>query len=230
MAETLTYDPGTDTVTVGDNLTPDEQESLQIGEEMQSQQEQLLAGKYKDAQELEKAYIELQKKLGSESTEETAETAETTEATSEETESESEPEYTPAQELIINATSEYNEKGEVSKDMMAEFSKMSSQDLVNAYVAFQQQAPAQQESPAKDLSDAEINSLRNSVGGESSYNQLIEWAGNNLEAKQIEAFDQFNLLSKDYKLSMKQQMDMRVVCYQVNHRKLQVMSLKVKHR
>ena len=78
MAETLTYDPGTDTVTVGDNLTPDEQESLQIGEEMQSQQEQLLAGKYKDAQELEKAYIELQKKLGSESTEETTETTEAT--------------------------------------------------------------------------------------------------------------------------------------------------------
>ena len=187
MAETLTYDPGTDTVTVGDNLTPDEQESLQIGEEMQSQQEQLLAGKYKDAQELEKAYIELQKKLGSESTEETTET---TEATSEESETESEPEYTPAQELIINATNEYNEKGEVSKDMMAEFSKMSSQDLVNAYVAFQQQAPAKQEAPAKDLSDAEINSLRNSVGGEAHYNQLIEWAGNNLEAKQIEAFDQ----------------------------------------
>ena len=74
--------------------------------------------------------------------------------------------------------------------MMAEFSKMSSQDLVNAYVAFQQQAPAKQEAPAKDLSDAEINSLRNSVGGEAQYNQLIEWAGNNLEAKQIKDFDQ----------------------------------------
>ena len=64
MSETLTYDPGTDTVTTENNLTPDEQESLQVGEELQSQQENLLAGKYKDAQDLEKAYIELQKKLG----------------------------------------------------------------------------------------------------------------------------------------------------------------------
>ena len=36
-------------------LTPDEQESLAIGEEMAAQQENLLAGKYKNAQELEKA-------------------------------------------------------------------------------------------------------------------------------------------------------------------------------
>ena len=44
MSETMTYDPGTDTVTTEENLTPEEQESLKVGEEMQSQQEQLLAG------------------------------------------------------------------------------------------------------------------------------------------------------------------------------------------
>ena len=60
----MTYDPGTDTVTTEDSLTPDEQESLKVGEEMESQQDQLLAGKYKTAEELEKAYGELQKKLG----------------------------------------------------------------------------------------------------------------------------------------------------------------------
>ena len=65
MAETLTYDAGTDTVTDGEgnNLTPAEQESLAVGEELVAQQEGLLAGKYKDAAELEKAYVELQSKL-----------------------------------------------------------------------------------------------------------------------------------------------------------------------
>ena len=67
MAETMTYDAGTDTVSTSENLTSDEQESLQIGEEMQQQQEQVLAGKYKNAEELEKAYIELEKKLGEKS-------------------------------------------------------------------------------------------------------------------------------------------------------------------
>jgi hypothetical protein len=99
MAETMTYDPGTDTVTTENSLTPDEQESLQVGEEMQAQQEQLLAGKYKNAEELERAYVELQGKLGEKNTEtgestgesdlsiegkETAEETKETEQTSEE--------------------------------------------------------------------------------------------------------------------------------------------------
>ena len=67
MAETMTYDAGTDTVSTSDNLTADEQDSLQVGEAMQQEQEEVLAGKYKNAQELEKAYIELEKKLGEKS-------------------------------------------------------------------------------------------------------------------------------------------------------------------
>ena len=65
----MTYDPGTDTVTTENSLTPDEQDSLQVGEQMQDQQEQLLAGKYKNAEDLEKAYVELQSKLGEKNTE-----------------------------------------------------------------------------------------------------------------------------------------------------------------
>ena len=49
MAETMTYDPGTDTVTTENSLTPDEQESLKVGEELEGQQEEMLAGKYKNA-------------------------------------------------------------------------------------------------------------------------------------------------------------------------------------
>jgi hypothetical protein len=41
-----------------------EQEALAVGEELQQQEQEMLAGKFKDAQELEKAYIELQQKLG----------------------------------------------------------------------------------------------------------------------------------------------------------------------
>ena len=83
MAETNTYtiNDTTPTETVSDNLTADEQDSLAVGEKMVEQQEQLLAGKYKDAQELEKAYIELQGKLGNK------DNAEATEEKSEDTES-----------------------------------------------------------------------------------------------------------------------------------------------
>ena len=58
---TLTYNPNEQ---AEGELTAEEQESLAVGEKLAEQQNELLAGKYKDAEELEKGYIELQKKLG----------------------------------------------------------------------------------------------------------------------------------------------------------------------
>ena len=56
MAETLTYDPSNDTTTLNEEgLTPEEQDSLQVGEEIAKKEGELLAGKYKDAEELERA-------------------------------------------------------------------------------------------------------------------------------------------------------------------------------
>ena len=88
MAETLTYE-NTQEATSVENLTPDEQDSLEVGAALQEQQEQLLAGKYKDAEELEKAYVELQKKIGEKSSEDSkdsggSEDSTDTEETSEE--------------------------------------------------------------------------------------------------------------------------------------------------
>ena len=82
MAETLTYE-NTQEVTTIDNLNEEEQQSLKVGEAMEEAQESLLAGKYKDAQELEKAYVELQKKLG-EGEEASSETEQPTDAKQEE--------------------------------------------------------------------------------------------------------------------------------------------------
>ena len=65
MAETFTVDTNTPTETVPDSLTAEEQDSLAVGEQMAQDQETLLAGKYKNAEELEKAYKELEQKLGS---------------------------------------------------------------------------------------------------------------------------------------------------------------------
>ena len=62
MTDTLTYNP---TDPDAGELTPDEQDSLEVGAKLAEQEEQLLAGKYKNAEELEKAYTELEKKLGS---------------------------------------------------------------------------------------------------------------------------------------------------------------------
>jgi len=191
MAETLTYDAGTDTVSTENNLTPEEQDSLQVGEQLQADQEQLLAGKYKNAEDLEKAYVELQKKLG-ENSDETSETTGDTDAVDEEETSEETKEATkdsPAVALITEASAEYYANdNKLSPETIEKFSSMSSQDLVNAYIEMQQANP-QQQTQAVDVSQADINTIQNSVGGEAEYSKITQWAADNLDQQKVSAFD-----------------------------------------
>ena len=177
MAETLSYDPTPE----AEVLTEEEQDSLQVGQELKEQQEQLLAGKYKSAEELEKAYVELQKKLGEGSDEEEQGEAEPSE--------EEVPEVSPAQSLITDASAEFAEKGELTEEMMSKFSEMSSQDLVQAYMEMQANAPQAEAAEPVELSDNDINTIKNSVGGEAEYDKVIDWATTNLSESQIEAYD-----------------------------------------
>ena len=193
MAETLTVDTTPQTETIGDNLTPDEQDSLKVGEEMMNQQEQLLAGKYKNAEELEKAYVELQSKLGEKGNKDSGEvrdTKDTPEVESEETTEETEetPQASPAAELITSASEEFNDKGELTPETLDKFSSMSSRDLVNAYMELQRNSPDIAE-PAADISDASVNEVKNFAGGEQAYENMVNWASQNLDQKSIEAFD-----------------------------------------
>jgi len=61
MSETFTMN---ETPADQSALNADEQESLAIAEANEAEQQSLLAGKFKDTQSLEQAYLELQKKLG----------------------------------------------------------------------------------------------------------------------------------------------------------------------
>ena len=194
MAETLTYDAGTDTVTTGDTLTPDEQNSLEVGEALVEQQEGLLAGKYKDAAELEKAYVELSKKLGEKSNKDSGEagdTEDTAEVESEETTEETEetPEISEAAELITSASDEFNERGELTPETIEKFSSMSSKELVEAYLEIQDSLP-QAQAAAAEIEEAQINDIKNFAGGEEAYGKLVTWAGENLGQADIDAFDE----------------------------------------
>jgi hypothetical protein len=190
MAETLTYDPGTDEVTNTENLSQEEQESLKVGEELADQQEQLLAGKYKDAEELEKAYVELQKKLGekSDETSETTRDSDSDRETDQQEEEETE-EVSPAAELILSASEEFDKSGGLTPDTMAKFSEMSSKDLVEAYMQMQGDTSQESTTEVSDLTDANINQIKNFAGGEQAYSNIVSWASENLDQQSREAFD-----------------------------------------
>ena len=184
--QTFTVDTSVPTETVGSELTSEEVDSLKVGEELAEQQEQLLAGKYKDAAELEKAYKELEAKLGE------------TETETEETESEPETEETTLSEtasLITEASDEYySNDGKLSPETMEKFKGMSSEELLNAYIEVTNSPDWQTTPPtASDISDSQIDQIKSSVGGDQAYSNMVEWAGQNLDAEYVQAFD--NIIS-----------------------------------
>lgn len=156
-------------------LNADEQESLQIGEEMEQQQESMLAGKYKNAEELEAAYIELQKKLGA--PKESEETEETTE-------SEEESEETSADSSLFDRLYEES-KGEFSEETLKQIAEAKPQDLAKMYLDYRYNNTQEKST----ISEADAGSLKNSVGGEESYSKMLEWATDNLSEQEISMYD-----------------------------------------
>ena len=201
MAETNTFTvdttPQTETIVdesgSTEGLTPDEQDSLQVGEQIQEQTEQLFAGKYKSAEELEKAYGELQKKLGEKGDEDSQEAGDSEPAEPEETTEEAEETTQPsaAAELITSASEEYaSNDGKLSPETLEKFSSMSSQELVEAYMKVQSNLPqGDLLDNTGDISDATVNEIKNYAGGEKSYSDMVQWASENLESGAVEAFD-----------------------------------------
>jgi len=170
MAETLTVDTSPDT----EVLTSDEQESLEIGEQMQASQENLLAGKYKDAQELEKAYIELQGKLGETSKEDEEPTQELEIEKEGETE---EPDSDFLDRLWDEAQSEYTDA------TIQELEKMDPKDLAKMHLDYRNKNQQPQ------ISESQVKQLKNIVGGDKEYEGLMGWAKNNLQKGEIDMYD-----------------------------------------
>ena len=164
-------------------FSPEELDSLQVGEKMLEEEQQMLAGKFKDAEALEQAYIELQKKLGEKNSEETNEPEETEEVRDEETSSE-EVESSPSEALLTSASAEWYEKGELSEETMNNLKALSSEELLSTYMKLQQ-APAQ----TPDLTDAEVSQIKQTVGGEEQYASIMEWTAENLPSQYSEAFN-----------------------------------------
>jgi len=177
MTETLNYDP---TDPTAPEFSEDEQNSLEVAEKLGQEENELLAGKYKNAEDLEEAYLELQKKLGSDDDD--------VEVDVDEDEVEYDEAVVAGIETIQAASEEYWENdGNISEETMQKFSGMSATDLVEAYKAITDNADPADSYP--DLSDSELSTVYTSVGGEAEYNKLTSWAAENMEDRALDAFN-----------------------------------------
>ena len=163
-------------------LTPDEQESLAIGEELEAQQESLLAGKYKSAQELEKAYKELESKLGSQEPVKTKldepEKPEKPEVKEEKTEVE--------KEFLQSLWDESQEKGEFKQETLDKLKEMNPTQLAQEYLNYR---AGNQPPEPRSLSKEDVKELHNVTGGQKGYNDMIKWAASNIDKSERNMFD-----------------------------------------
>ena len=162
MAEVFTSDNSVPSEVMESQAT-DEAESLAIGEQIVAEQEARLAGKYKTTEELESAYLELQKKLGGQEQEQ------------------EQPEETPEVDWLAEATRAINESGELSEELVNQIQGM---DSLEVFEAMKGGLPE-----GRDLSDSELSAVYQAVGGQDQYGNLISWAQDNFSETEIEAYD-----------------------------------------
>lgn len=188
-------------------LSEENTEMLQALEraEQGEEQEQLLAGKYKSVDELEKAYKELQSKLGQRPQQEAAEQGQETDNTESaegEEEEEGDLESRSAKEIygdfigsrleeagidFMDINTRWQQSGELATEdydalQQAGFSK----EMVDAYLSGLQYKASQDSA----LAVQQIAELKQEYGGEQAYGQMIQWAAQNLSQEEIDGFNE----------------------------------------
>lgn len=170
---TLTYDP---TETQDGEFSADELDSLKVGEALEEQQQQLLAGKFKDAEDLEQAYIELQRKLGNRETDTTEE-----EPQQEEEVQEEEVDVDFLERLWQEAQDEY------SPETLEALQNMDPTDLAQMYLEYRSQV--EEGGAVETISAEDVSNLQGIVGGEQQYGQMMAWAQESLSEQEINMYD-----------------------------------------
>jgi len=172
---TLTYDPAE---AQDGEFSAEELDSLKVGESLEEQQQQLLAGKFKDAEDLEQAYIELQRKLGDPAARE----EQVEEEPQEEVEEEQEVDTSFLERLWEESQNEYSE------ETLEALQKMDAADLAQMYLDYRSQVE-EGETETAVLSEGDVEALQGIVGGEESYGQMMAWAQESLTEQEINMYD-----------------------------------------
>jgi hypothetical protein len=144
----------------------------------------LIDGKFKSSEDLLKAYKELEKKLGQEKTEEPEETTETEETVDEQPEPE---ETNETVDYMQQLGKEYDETGTISEDAIERLSQMDQKDLIKSYLQYYQKSAANAQEA--QLQESAIADIKQSIGGEEAYSEMISWAGQNLDQSEIDNFN-----------------------------------------
>ena len=170
MANEITLNPYEQ---VEGELSAEELDSLEVGERLAEHESQLLAGKYKSAEELERGYLELQKRLSGnkEEVEEAPETEPTEEVEEDDTEVD-----------LYDSIMESYRTGEWDPELVNKVENMSPVDVANMFL--EKGTPQTIQATPQD-----VEQIQESIGGTEEYQSMIQWASQNLSEQEIGMYD-----------------------------------------
>jgi hypothetical protein len=166
---TLTYQPEQQP-----EFSEEELDSIQVGEQLSQEQDRALAGKFESAEELEKAYLELQNKFSSQ------QPVETEEQPQQEYQEEEGSDLSFLDTLWEEAQSEYSE------ETLEQLGNMDAADVAQMYLEYRN---SQGEETTQELSPNDVENLYGIVGGQDEYNNMVRWAGSELDPSEVELYD-----------------------------------------
>jgi hypothetical protein len=155
--------------------------------QLEAEEQSQYAGKFKSAEELEKAYLELQKKLGQKEPDDSSSTEETESDESETEEQETESPVAKRVSFLKEASKEYySNDNQLKPETINKLKEMPSEELIEAYLELQKSNPVVQAQP---LSEDAAKEIVSSVGGQEAYNDTLAWAADNLKPEEVAAYD-----------------------------------------
>ena len=124
-----------------------------------------LPEKFESAEDMAKAYSELEKKQSDTREKKEAKQSKETEA--------------PSNDVVANASEEFTNNGELSDETYDSLSQAGiPREMVDAYIAGQQ-----------SLVDTQTTSIHNTIGGVEEYEAMAKWAGENLADEELDAYN-----------------------------------------
>ena len=172
---------------------PMSQEDLQTLAKNETDDNGLILGKFKSVEDLAASYKELEGKLGDfkqeESTEENTETEEESDSEINYEELYGDGVYSVLQEVGIDPediSNRFMEEGSLNDDDYAKLLEGGfSRTLVDTYLE-----GLRSTGNVMEIASQQIQGIKDSVGGDESYSQMVNWALNNLPSAEVDAFNQ----------------------------------------
>ena len=151
-------------------LTSEERNSLAVGEQLQAAETQAKTEKLATNDEADEVKIDT-----------------TQQVEEQEPEPEKEEEQAPEVDVeFLNKLWDESSQEEFSEETLNTLSKMKAEDVAQLYLNYRQQSDSTKPEP---ITQEQVESLQQTVGGKAEYEKMVKWASNNLDQNEAEMYD-----------------------------------------